>query len=336
MRALNQIFATQATPAGGSPLMPRDRFRLPRLGIIASGLQLSKWLIVCLCGVISLSGSGAAETPSPPFRIGFSSSMFSDVNENDARAAVKVWGQMIAKARNVPTNPTPLIFKNEDEVLQSLQEKKVDAVAIVMPEFAKLQRKVRFAPIFLTSNSGVATEQYILLVRQDSSIKRPAHLRGRSLLFQKSPRNALSTLWMDTLLAKQGYPVASRFVGKISQNNKLSNVILPVFFRRADACVVTRSGFNTMNALNPQLGRQLTVIAESSEMVPAVLTFRADYDPPFKEQLFAGINELKETPAGQQVLTIFHSDHIAQYPWASLNAALKLIETHEKLSRRGK
>lgn len=289
-----------------------------------------------MCAVILLSRSSAAETSLPQFRIGFSSSMFSDINENDAKAAVKVWARMIAKARNVPANPTPIIFKNEDELLRFLQEKKVDAVAVVMTEFARLHRKVSLAPIFLTSNSGVATERYILLVHRDSAMKNLAHLRGRSLLFQKNPRNALAPLWMDTLLTKQGYPVASQFARSISHNTKLSNVILPVFFRRADACVVTRSGFNTMSVLNPQLGRQLTVLAESPDIVPAVLTFRADYNPPFKEQLITGINELKETPAGQQVLIIFHSDDIAQHPWTSLNAALKLIETHEKLPRRGK
>jgi len=71
-------------------------------------------------------------------------------------------------------------------------------------------------------------------------------------------------------------------------------------------------------------------------MGPAVLVFRADYNPPFKEQLFTGINDLKKTPAGQQVLTIFHSDDIAQHPPASLNSALKLIEIHEKLLRGNK
>ena len=336
MRTCNRIFTTQTMPAGVSLLTRNGRFPSYCTGIIISILQLLRWLTVCICAVILMSRGSAAETPSPPFRIGFSSSMFSDVNENDARAAVKVWGQMIAKARNVPTNPTPLIFKNEDEVLRSLQEKKVDAVAVVMTEFARLHRKVSLAPIFLTSNAGVATERYILLVRRDSSMKSLTRLRGRSLLFQKSPRSALAPLWMDTLLAKQGYPAASRFAGQISQNTKLSNVILPVFFRRADACIVTRSGFDTMNALNPQLGKQLAVLAESPDMVPAVLTFRADYNPPFKEQLFAGINELKETPAGQQVLIIFQSDDIKQHPWTSLNAALKMIETHEKLPRRGK
>lgn len=336
MRICNRIFSTQTMLAGVRPRTPQGRSHSYFMGIIVSILQLSGWLTVCICAVLLLSRSSAAETPSPPFRIGFSSSMFSDVNENDARAAVKVWGQMIAKVRNVPTNPTPIIFKNEDELLRCLQEKKVDAVAVVMTELARLHRKVSFAPIFLTSNYGAATERYILLVRRDSSMKSMAHLRGRSIIFQKNPRNALAPLWMDTLLAKQGYPVASRFVGSISQNTKLSNVILPVFFRRADACVVTRSGFDTMSALNPQLGRQLTVLAESPDMVPAVLTFRADYNPPFKEQLITGINELKETPAGRQVLIIFHSDDIAQHPWTSLNSALKLIETHEKLPRRGK
>jgi len=228
------------------------------------GLRTFKWLAIGLFTIILLCHSGAAEQSFPPFRIGFASNMFSDVNENDGKAAIKVWGQVIAKQRNVPVSPTPIIFKDTDEMLRSLQEKKVDAVAIVMTDYAKLRKKVRFEPIFLTSNSGSVTERYILLAHRDSSLKSLADLQGRSFQFQTNPRTGLARLWLDILLIQRGYPMTSRLAGKISQNTKLSKVVLPVFFRQDDACIITRSGFNTMSELHPQLARKLTVLAESS------------------------------------------------------------------------
>jgi len=227
-------------------------------------------------------------------------------------------------------------FKNDDELLRSLQEKEVDAVGIVITDFSRLRRKVHFAPILLTYNGGKFTEQYVLLAHQDGTIKSVSDLRGRSLYVHANPRSNLAPLWLDTLLAQRGHPKASSFAGQISQNTKLSNVVYPVFFRKADACVVTRSGFNTMVELNPQLGRKLTVIAESPHIVPSLFTFRADYNPPFKEQLISGIIDLKNSLAGQQVLTIFQSQDIKIHPIGALNTALKMIETHEQLIRRKK
>lgn len=274
-----------------------------------------------------------AEALSPSFHIGFSSSMFSDVNENDAKAAVKVWGELIARERNVPADPDPDIFRNVDALLRSLREKQVDAVGITMTEYDRLRREVQFTPIFLTYNAGRTTERYVLLAHRDGPVNSVADLRGRSLLLHVNPRACLAPLWLDTVLVKQGHPAAARFAGRISRDAKLSKVVLPVFFRQADACVVTRSAFDTMAELNPQLARQLTVLAESPEMVPAVFAFRADYNPPFKERLLAGVNELKRTPAGRQVLTIFHSENIEVHPASCLDTALELIAAHERLMR---
>jgi ABC-type phosphate/phosphonate transport system substrate-binding protein len=302
----------------------------------ASGLRLLILLISCLGAVVLLNRTSAAESSLPSVRIGFASNMFTQVNENDAKAAIKAWGKVVAKSCNLPAEIATVVFKNDDELLRSLQEKEVDAVGIVMTDFSRLRRKVHFAPIFLTYNGGTFTEQYILLAHQDGSIKSVSDLRGRSLHVHTNPRSNLAPLWLDTLLAQQGHPKASSFAGQISQNTKLSNVVYPVFFRKADACVVTRSGFNTMVELNPQLGRKLTIIAESPHIVPTLFTFRADYNPPFKEKLITGISDLKNSPAGQQVLTIFQSQDIKVHPVGTLNTALKMIETHEQLTRRKK
>ena len=286
--------------------------------------------LAALLAFAALPARGDSAEPTS-FRIGFASSMFSDVNENDAKAAVKVWGQLIAKEKNVPTDPDPAILKDVEELRRALREQKVDAVAITTTDYDQLRREVRFAPIFVTHNAKSNTERYVLLAHRDGPVKSLADLRGRSLNLHRNPRACLSPLWLDTLLVQQGHPVADALAGRITHETKLSKVVLPVFFRQADACVVTHSGFATMSELNPQLAKQLTVLAESPAMVPAVFAFRADYQPVFKETLIAGVNDLKRTPAGQQVLTIFHSENIEEQPASCLDSALELIAAHTRL-----
>ncbi len=66
----------------------------------------------------SLHGVALSEPLAETFRIGFSRGMFTDVNENDARAAIKVWGETIAEERGVPADPDPAIFKDMAEMLR--------------------------------------------------------------------------------------------------------------------------------------------------------------------------------------------------------------------------
>jgi ABC-type phosphate/phosphonate transport system substrate-binding protein len=299
----------------------------------AVGPRLAAWLVgILICGTTFFSLCCAAEKSDAPFRIGFIGSMFSDVNENDAKAAVKVWGALIANEQNIPTSPDPAIFKDIEAVRRSLREKKVDAVGITLIEYAQLLPEISFSPIFLTYNAGSLTERYVLLTHRDGPIKKLADLGGRSLYMHTNPRACLAPLWLDDLLMQQGHPTAARLIGKIVKESKLAKVLLPVFFHQADACVVTRNGFDTMSELNPQISRQLVVLAESSAMVPAVFAFRADYNPSFKEKLIAGINALKTTPAGRQVLTIFHSEDIEVQAESHLDTALKLIATRAGLA----
>jgi ABC-type phosphate/phosphonate transport system substrate-binding protein len=291
--------------------------------------------VVPLLAVAFLVGSQAAELAPKPFRIGFSSSMFSDVNENDAKAAVKVWGQVVAKEHGVPTNPDPAIFKDTETMLQSLRNQEVDAVTITTTEYDVLRRAVRFAPVFVAYDARRTAEQYVVLAHHDGPVKSLADLRGRNLVYHMNARVCLASPWLDTLLVQQGFKPAAGFAGKITQNSKLSKVVLPVFFRQTDACLVTRSGFETMSELNPQVGKQLQVIASSAEMVPTVLAFRADFSAPFKEELLAGMRDLHKTPAGQQVLTIFHSEKIEEQPASCLDSALDMLAQYAKLASTG-
>ncbi|MHB9006087.1 MAG: phosphate/phosphite/phosphonate ABC transporter substrate-binding protein [Limisphaerales bacterium] len=285
-----------------------------------------------MVAAVLLTGTHAAGSEETLFRVGFSSAMFTDVNKNDAKASVKVWGQSLARERGIPTDPDTRIFNDIDEIFRALRDKSVDAVGITILEYAALNRTVRFAPIFITHTGGRTREQYLVLVHRDSQIERLADLRGRSLTFHQNSRVRLAQPWLDTLLIQEVGKPAAEWVGKITQSPKLPKAVLPVFFHQSDAGVVTLTGFETMRELNPQIGQQLKILAKSPEVVPSVFCFRADYAPAFKENLFAGIRDLHKSVAGQQVLTVFQSEKIQDEPASCLDSALELLERHTQLT----
>jgi phosphonate transport system substrate-binding protein len=297
--------------------------------------QALAWLAV-LPVVATRSSPGREANPRiVPFRVAFSTSMFAEVNENDARAAVKIWGQTVAKERGIPTEAETRVLKGITELRQALRAGLVDGVAMTTVEYAQLKDEVRFDPIFVTVNAGRATEEYVLLVHEASKMSSLADLRGRRLGFHSNPRACLAQPWLDTLLVRNGFKPAAEFAGTITQNSKLPRAVLPVFFRQSDACVVTRSGFETMCELNPQLAQQLKVIATSPEVIPGLFCFRADYRPPFRDQLLANVCELHRNPAGQQMLTLFLSERIEERPASCLSATLELLAEHARLCGPG-
>ncbi|MEZ4599662.1 MAG: PhnD/SsuA/transferrin family substrate-binding protein [Syntrophotaleaceae bacterium] len=275
----------------------------------------------------------AAGQPLSPFRTGFSADLLAGVNETDARAGLRAWGLTVAVDRGIPVEPDVRVFKNTREMQIALQKKEVDVVSVSSVEYAFLRRKVNFAPLFLVRMDGELAEEYLLVVHRSGPVKSIKDLAGRHIKCSTDARNCLAPLWIDTLLFRQGLGSLDSLAGRITRETQITKILLPVFFRQADACIVTRNAFETMVELNPQLGQQLSIIETSPAYVPAMMAFRADYQPPYLKDLLEGVRSLHQTAAGRQVLLIFNSERIEEHPAAILQPTLELIEAHARLSK---
>lgn len=264
-------------------------------------------------------------------RLGFSSAVFASVNENDAKAAMKIWAQTIAKERGAAIPADSQVLSGDTAIANAVRNKLVDAVTITAEEYWILGGQFMSTNAIVGLNSGLATEEYLLLVRHDSGFGQIADLRGHKLVFCHNVRHSLAPVWFETLLLKAGFGQTQLFCGRVIQSTKLTETVLPVFFGQIDACVATRRGFQTMTELNPQLGQQLKILASSVPMVPSAFLFRADYSDPARDKVIAQIEHVHSTVADQQVLTLFQCDGLQVRPISDLDTALELLETHASL-----
>lgn len=308
------------------PAWSTGRRRSLRGGIAASFVVAG--LVTLLLAADSFPGDNNAAL----LRVGFSARLFADVNENDAKASVKAWAQVLFKERNIPIDPDVKVLKSIEEISRALQGKTVDAMALATDEYWALGRDLLGNELVVNTYGGIPAEEYLLLVHRDGGIERIEDLQGRSLNFFQNVRMSLALPWLDTVLDKGGFGPAAGFFGSVKQANKLSGVILPVFFRQSNACIVTRRGFQTMSELNPQLGRQLKVLVSSPALVPGGFCFRRDYNSPFKDSVLAEFGKVHTTPAGQQTLTIFQADRLEVHPISILDRSLEVLALHGRLS----
>ncbi len=301
-----------------------------------SNIRTWRWLIalaselVWLCTWASAAGAPDLQTNQAQFRFGFSSATFADVNENDARAAMKVWAQTLFKERGLPVQPEPMILRDQRAIAQALRAKQVDALVLNTDEYWNLGEDLPTGPFIGAVNNGRITEEYVVLVHQDSPLKRLEDLRGKNLYVYQNPRTCLAAAWLDVELVRAGLKPAAEFC-RVTKIAKLSKVVLPVFFRQADACLVTRRGLTIMSDLNPQISQRLTVLARSPEFVPSGFCFRRDYDDPLKATIVNELAKIKDTPAGAQVLTLFQSGSLEAHPISCLDSAFELLKTHRSL-----
>ena len=282
--------------------------------------------------LLSLRGDEIAPQSSNtnhPFRLAFTTSMFTEVNVNDARAAMKVWIMTVAKERSIPVDPELRIYQNAEELLQDCRTNEVDGFGLVTPEFARLSQTMEFDRLAVGMRGGSLIEEYVLLVRQDSGVDKLEQLQGRKLNVFESPRMDLGSIWLDSLVLQARHQHVADFFGQVKSFNKASRVALPVFFHQADACLLTRSSFLLMGELNPQLGQQMRILAVSPAMVPSCFAFRKDFVSPYRSQLLAEMSRMNETPAGQQILTLTQTDQIQEQPVSCLDDALKMLAEHQ-------
>lgn len=268
------------------------------------------------------------------FRMAISSRLMADINENDAKAAVRTWGQTLAEQSGVPVDPNVRILTGADTFIRAFREKDVDSATMTTEEFLAVDREIALTNLLAEGgkNSG---DIYLLLTHEQSKIKSLEDLKGRELLASDSMRMSLSLIWLDVLLARQGLPAADQFFSGINRKKKLSVALLPVFFRSAEVCLVSQRGLEAMAELNPQVGKQLRVLAASERLVAGLVCFRSDYVSPNKEKLVRGVLHFHETPRGQQVLTLFQSNPVEPLPREALDSAIQLLAEHNRLCSPG-
>lgn len=279
-----------------------------------------------------------AEDPVPvltdaaePFRLAFMMSQFSGVNEDDARASVKVWIETVARRRGVLADLNAPIYQSLEELLRLVRTRPVHALGMSLREWARIRGEFAFDGFVTGTRKGSPAIEYLLLVRSDSVIRELAQLKSRSLRVFEDARMDLAQIWLDTALLESGQARTADHFGGLVAVRKPSLVVLPVFFGQADACLIPRQVFEVMCELNPQLRKSLRIVASSSPLVPSGLMLRADLSTPQRRAFLEEIAHLHETPAGRQVLALAQADRIEYFPISHMNDSLALLEKHERL-----
>ena len=308
------------------------------LTVISHGV---KWLLATLLAALLAPFLGFAQNevvnePRVEIRFAFSKAMFADVNENDAAAAMKVYTQTIGDQNGVYVASEPILLDGTNAIARAVESKRAEVFALTTDEFLAMEQLGLEGPFLCSYVRQTFTEVYLLLVREDSPLRQAEDLKGRSLIAFGDVRSCLAMPWLEVLCQERELGPAARLFGRITSSCKPMQVVLPVFFGKADACLITRNGYEVMCELNPQLKKQMRAIAVSPALLPALSCFSRGTSEVFKQKVFKAVELSAAKPSYRQLMTLFKADRVDFQPASALDGTRQLMARYHTLFRAGK
>jgi hypothetical protein len=92
-----------------------------------------------------------------------------------------------------------------------------------------------------------------------------------------------------------------------------------------------------MVSLNPQLGRELTILVESPNFVKAIIGInKKQRTEEYRKLIEESLAELHQEPNGQQLLSIFRLEKLVPFKTEHLSSIKELLQEHHQLKQKQK
>ena len=293
--------------------------------------------------VAFLAQALAQETHLEPFsvpetmRVGYSGELSVDVSEEDVHVAVELWAKQITFHAGRRVSPQIDFYPDVDQIEKAILQRRVDMVVLSALNFLELSKRLRLEPSLVAVVEGQVSLGHLLLARKDRAYGGIERLRNSSLI-EASRRSGVTVpaMWLQALLTDHGLGAVDSFFATTTTVGRTAQAVLPVFFGQADVALVRRAGYETMCALNPQLERDLEVLAASPRFLPTVTCFPADVEPDKKRTITEGALALHSHPRGRQILTLFGNDRVVRFEESQLASTLDLVAKYHSVGERSK
>ena len=305
-------------------------------GMIPAMGMLLLILLICI-GLAVMPPKKAHAREQSVFRLATSDQTFGGFNKNDTAAALLAWARSIVKEKGLNVRAEMSVFSQFEALHGAFLSGEIDAASLNVREILKLggMPEMVYLPVM---EEGLFV-RYAVIVHARKGIRDPGQLVGKNLSIHESVRMVYALDWLAMLLTEATGAVSPSTAdhprGTLIKVENTSKAILQVFFGQADAALVTSQAFDLACELNPQLGRDLAVLAVSQPFVPSAFVFRPGYQGWIREQLEAAIMDLPQTVAGRQLLTTFKCSRMEKHPASVLDSTVAFINKHKRQLQGG-
>jgi phosphonate transport system substrate-binding protein len=261
------------------------------------------------------------------FQVAFSANVFSGVYLKDATSAAKVLTEFFLKKykRDWEVKPNE-VYSNIEELKEILKKQEFEVLVMPPNEYIQVKDLNLLEPIGISLRDESPYDSYRLLVHKDSNIQTLQDLNGKSVLICSLEGNK-SELWINHTLKHKNLSSKEKFFSKIQYIDKPLASILPVFFKKENACIVEESSYHTVVELNPQIDKDLVTIEISEPLAIKLIAIRKSIsDPQIKADIKEAFLSLHKYEESRQYLTVFRIGKVVEFNEEYLKSTYALLD----------
>jgi ABC-type phosphate/phosphonate transport system substrate-binding protein len=262
-------------------------------------------------------------------KVAYSTRLMGDVDSRDAQVGIDAFARELSRLAGVKTVPRAVLFTEPGPILDSLKRKEIDLISLPAIDYLRIREREVLEPAFVASNQVDRGQERILVVHQGNPQRSAASLRQKALLAAARSRDEITHLWLENVVAREGSPDLQTHFGRVKEVTKASQAFLSLFFRQADAAAGPRGVFETMAQLNPQIGEQLTVIAQSRSLVGYISCFRRDFNQTLKDIIRERAVRMNDAPNLKQMFILLQVDRIVLFQPSYLENLAEMWKEHQ-------
>ncbi|WP_372795518.1 PhnD/SsuA/transferrin family substrate-binding protein [Pontiella sp.] len=285
-------------------------------------------LLAAVLGRLLLPLAGAQELP--VLTTAYSEALLGEMNLNTVQATTAFWIDSFGIPKNVCKAGRVEFYRDAASWRDGARAQSYELGFMLVTDYLEMEAEDFLEPCFVFTDSGDDGAELLLIAYGGDSPVELADLKGQELFFMKGSYDTITHLWIDSLLAAGKLGPAPEFFGPIVGEERAQDVILSLLCAHRGACVVTRSGFEMIQELNPKLGENLVVLARSEKFVPVMICRPRNSDPELGNQVCAALGSLQDDLVGRHILMSFRIGGFQPYKPETIAPVRALFEARRK------
>ena len=279
-------------------------------------------------------GKGEDQQTATPIRLGYSTIIFQDSKPEDANAAIVVWAKVLQKNLLLEYNKKiefiPHLYTSIEAMQGALQKKEVDILGITFPDYYALKEKFNLVPCIAGLIDENIYSQYVLLTRYDSGFNNLTNLSQKSLAQPNVNQNPFIDIWLSNLLSLQKKTTKKSFFNKVKIEDRESNAVYSVFFKKSDCAIVLKKTFDVICMLNPQIKKSVKIIETSPNLVLSFAVYRQEAEPSRVKLFIDGAKGAHLTSDGNNILKVFKVKKLIEISEKDLESTKHVMDLYYK------
>lgn len=238
----------------------------------------------------------------------FSLNIFHNIKIEDAKALAIILANHIKKQYK-------LNYDFDVKILDGFSDKEeflnidFDYVILTSEEYFLYKNTLPLEPYATSVYDGHVGFRYHLIVNKNSKYADLFQLKNATINVLARQNQKVPFLWLDKLLRDKKLPNHEKYFKSITTDFKATNVLLPVFFNKADGCIISEASLEVLTELNPSLNKDIRILYTSDYLNLGIgcLNSKKKNNDIYKI-LMDVILKLHQTEYGAQFLRLFYAD----------------------------